>query len=166
MISWSPHPHLPHEVGRVNGVTVARCSRSMADDGRPWKAWTTDRELEGRGDTPEDAKAWLETEYRLRVVRRMQLPEITPGMLASDILKAACETAGITVAQAKGDDRTPLVAFARWRVMAILRDRKWSLQRIADILGGRDHSTICHGLAQWERLQGHVTTPKKGKAKA
>ena len=70
----------------------------------------------------------------------------------TQIIKAACEAAGLTVAEAESATRTRIIARKRFHAMAILRARGWSTPRIGEVLGGRDHTTVVHGLRMHERL--------------
>jgi hypothetical protein len=62
-------------------------------------------------------------------------------------VREACLEAGMTVAEACGEGRTARMSAKRFHVMTILRDRHgWSTTRIGRALGGRDHTTVIHGL--------------------
>lgn len=56
MITWSPHPFLPHDEGRINGVVVARCGRTMADGDRAFMVTVRDGSGPYWGATAFDAK--------------------------------------------------------------------------------------------------------------
>lgn len=42
------------------------------------------------------------------------------------------------------------LSFARWALMWALRQHDWTLVAIGQALGGRDHTTVLHGIRQAE----------------
>lgn len=70
---------------------------------------------------------------------------------------AACEIAGISVAEARGPSRLKDVSYKRFHVMAILRSWGRSLPQIGRLLN-RDHTTILHGLRRWETIDADILT--------
>jgi len=64
----------------------------------------------------------------------------------------ACELAGISLKLARSPDRDRKTARKRWHVMAILREWGRSSPQIGRLLN-RDHTTVLHGIARWQKLQ-------------
>ncbi len=70
------------------------------------------------------------------------------------ILEIAAEYFGVTVEDLKGRSRSARIALQRQMVMYIMREATGaSLPQIAQVLGGRDHTTILHG---YERVSNEL----------
>jgi hypothetical protein len=85
----------------------------------------------------------------------VELPFMARTM--ANIAGEIAERHGVTLADLKGPGRYRAIAWPRHEVMWTLYqernadgDRRWSLARIARFLGGRDHSTILHGVRAHE----------------
>ena len=62
------------------------------------------------------------------------------------ILEIGAEFFGVTVAELKGRNRSARIALQRQIVMYVMREETGaSLPQIAQVLGGRDHTTVLHG---------------------
>jgi len=61
-------------------------------------------------------------------------------------LRALADFYGLTVEDITGKSRTKRIIPARHHAMAVLRQRGWSYPEIGRKLGGRDHSTVIHGI--------------------
>lgn len=71
----------------------------------------------------------------------------------NDFLLAVSKHFGIKSSLLKGDTRAKPVAFPRQVLMYILRtDLRLSLNEIGFLLGGRDHTTVMHGVEKISRL--------------
>jgi chromosomal replication initiation ATPase DnaA len=77
------------------------------------------------------------------------------------IAEAISKAHGIGVAELKGPSRLQAISIARfelmWRLYAIRRadgSRAYSLPMIGRFLGGRDHTTILHGIRRWQAIRG------------
>ena len=69
-------------------------------------------------------------------------------VLAADIFAAAAAHAGLSLPEFLGPERRPAVSHPRQRAMFVTRAIRpdLSLPRIGQIAGGRDHTTVLHGL--------------------
>jgi chromosomal replication initiator protein len=63
-----------------------------------------------------------------------------------ETLRVAAGIFGFTITELKGDSRYTELVRARWAVMLAMRERGVSTPRIGAALGGRDHTTVLHGL--------------------
>lgn len=73
------------------------------------------------------------------------------------VVAAAAAICGLTPAMLTGRTRVRRAVCARWLAMAALHERLgMSSAAIGAVLGGRDHSTVLHGLARVEcaRVEG------------
>jgi chromosomal replication initiator protein len=63
------------------------------------------------------------------------------------ILKMVCESFGVTLKDLQGKKRTQNLVIPRHLAMYLLRnDLDLNLETIGQLLGGRDHTTIMHGI--------------------
>jgi hypothetical protein len=72
---------------------------------------------------------------------------ITTPILAKQILRECAGEGGLNVEELTGDRRDAVAV--RWRQKAMYRMSKelgWSTPRIGRELGGRDHTTVMHGI--------------------
>ena len=71
----------------------------------------------------------------------------------NEILKVVCETYGVTLKDITGKKRTKNLVDPRQIAMYLLRqDIGLNLQSIGQLLGGRDHTTIMHGIEKVSKL--------------
>ena len=88
----------------------------------------------------------------LPVVQQLLGPAVTPTSPSrrpnpNDLLKLVCETYGITLKDLVGKKRTANLVVPRQLAMYLLRqDIGLNLESIGQLLGGRDHTTIMHGI--------------------
>lgn len=76
--------------------------------------------------------------------------DLKPTMRA--IAQRFSEDCGYSVAALTGPSRSAPLAKARQELMWLLRQQeRWSLPQIGRFLGGRDHTTIIHGVRQHQR---------------
>lgn len=68
------------------------------------------------------------------------------------VLRRAAERNGFIVSQLTGECRKRPLVRCRWAVMRALTEKGWSSPRIGRLLGGRDHTTILHGLKEADAL--------------
>ena len=59
---------------------------------------------------------------------------------------------GLTPDELTGGNRTRQPVELRFAVMLVLSERGWSYSQIGRLLGGRDHSSVSHGLARGRGL--------------
>jgi hypothetical protein len=72
--------------------------------------------------------------------------------LARLLLNAAAAKHGVPVSDILSDRRPNRVVHCRWELMWELRQQTtWSTPQIAKFLGGRDHTTILHGVKRHEQ---------------
>lgn len=76
------------------------------------------------------------------------IPEIAGTRITIDlILNSVAGTTGISVSEIKGDKRTRIVVQARHLAMYLARElTDTSLPKIGERFGGRDHTTVMHGV--------------------
>ncbi len=71
----------------------------------------------------------------------------------NQVLKIVCETYGVTLKDITGKSRTQQLVVPRQLAMYILRqDAGLNLESIGHMLGGRDHTTIMHGIDKVRKL--------------
>lgn len=66
------------------------------------------------------------------------------------ILDAIAQRHEITVADIKGPSRRHCFTVPRQEACSSLRAIGWSVEKIGDLLGGRHHTTVMHGIKQHE----------------
>lgn len=76
-----------------------------------------------------------------------------------DELNLVCHKHGVTLDMLKGKRRTKPIALARHEAMYRLRQLGMSYPRIGTILGGRDHSTVIHGVRTHAQRNGLEAPP-------
>ena len=69
-------------------------------------------------------------------------------ILQRSVVRSAANLTRYTVAEITGADRSPPLCRVRWACMVALRQRGLSLPQIGRQMGGRDHTTVMHGLAR------------------
>lgn len=76
-----------------------------------------------------------------------------------DDVRRICDAHGLTVEAIERDDHHRPVTHCRFEVMARLRTRGWSTPKIGVHVGGRDHTTVMHGLKRFAVLvaEGKIT---------
>jgi chromosomal replication initiator protein len=110
----------------------------------------TVRELEGALTSVIAGSRLTGTPITLRSAR-LALQDDTllqrPASSPDRILKAVCQHFEVTVADLCSPRRPQALSFARQSAMFLLRERtELSLSEIGVLLGGRDHTTILHGV--------------------
>jgi len=115
---------------------------------------STVRELEGALTGVVAGSRLTGTPITLRSAR-MALQDDTllqrPASSPDRILKAVCTRFEVTVADLCSPRRPQALSFARQCGMYLLRERtELSLSEIGALLGGRDHTTILHGIRKVE----------------
>lgn len=72
---------------------------------------------------------------------------------ADRIIDAVARAAEIPRQDLIGPRRTDRLAFARFALFKMLQDRGFTLKEIGAACGGRDHSTIIHGLRRYREFE-------------
>jgi chromosomal replication initiator protein len=67
------------------------------------------------------------------------------------IIEATARIYGVRVADIKGPSRAALYSRPRNECFWLLRRKRYSYRKIGEILGGRDHSTVIHGIKKFEK---------------
>lgn len=79
--------------------------------------------------------------------------DVRPSIHPDDVLRVVCEMYAIKPTQLKGTRRDASLVKARHLCMYILKeDLKATLVDIGNLLGGRDHTTIMHGVSKIRAL--------------
>ncbi len=68
-------------------------------------------------------------------------------------IDAACAVFGFSRADLTGNARFAGLVRARWAVMLAMHRRGYSTPRIGRALGGRDHTTVMHGLLRGKLIE-------------
>jgi chromosomal replication initiator protein len=112
------------------------------------------RELEGALTTVIAGAKLTNTPLSLRSARAAVHDDALshrPSSSPERILKAVCQHFEVTTADLCSPRRPQALSFARQAAMYLLRERtELSLSEIGDALGGRDHTTILHGIRKIE----------------
>jgi len=126
------------------------------------------RELEGALTSVVASAKLTHTTLTLRSARAalqddalLQRPASSPDR----ILKSVCQHFEVTMADLCSPRRPQALSFARQAAMYLLRERtELSLSEIGGLLGGRDHTTILHGIRKIDeemagdsRVRDHLT---------
>ncbi|MSR47308.1 MAG: hypothetical protein EXS13_09625 [Planctomycetes bacterium] len=117
---------------------------------------TNVRELEGALTSVLAGAKLTGTTVSLRTARTalqddalLQRPASSPDR----ILKAVCQHFEVTMADMSSPRRPQALSFARQSAMYLLRERtELSLSEIGGLLGGRDHTTILHGIRKIDAI--------------
>jgi len=106
-----------------------------------WECWTDKCPLMGKTRRPP-------SQDQLQELRRRGEAQRVMGAVrgASQIIEAVATAHGLTVAEVCGNSRTTAFCEARHEAMYYLRQTGMQLKQIGFALGGRDHSTIIHGI--------------------
>lgn len=103
---------------------------------------------------PSDDEIWAQAAqaYRLQVAA-MTVPACHPARsTAKRIIAQVAEQHGLTAAELLGATRVRSIAYARQEAMwRISRELGRSLPEIGRMMGGRDHTTVLHGIRAHER---------------
>jgi len=75
-----------------------------------------------------------------------------PLRFACVITRASIET-GVKVSEIRGASRSYHLCRPRWAVMAAMHRAGWSTPQIGHMLGGRDHTTVLHGIKRARELE-------------
>ena len=89
-------------------------------------------------------------------------PRVVPAEVREDgeaIIGRVAARHGLTADLLRGADRTHAACVARFEAMWTLYEarladgrRRFSLPQVGRLLGGRDHSTVMHGVRRWEEI--------------
>lgn len=122
--------------------------------GRPCKPWTgSDKDqlaqLVSIGMSVKDIASAMgrsrNSIYESIARFRVHQPKATP-VHSSVVLRDVAEETGVSVEEITGQSKRRRVAYARQQAMYALSVRtRLSTVRIGQLLGGRDHSTVCWG---------------------
>lgn len=86
-----------------------------------------------------------------------KLRDEKPSVHPDDVVNAVCDFYNIKSTQLKGVRRDAFLVKARQVCMYLLKTRlNITLVEIGNLLGGRDHTTIMHGI---EKIEGLKNTP-------
>lgn len=80
-------------------------------------------------------------------------PGVSPRLSLRDILRAANEATGVPVDDIIGRSRKKYICVLRNEVMLLAQGEGYSLGQIGRALGGRDHTTILHGIKNAKKRQ-------------
>jgi chromosomal replication initiation ATPase DnaA len=85
-----------------------------------------------------------------------------PTFLAHQIIAETAEKHGITVRQMKQGGRARMYSWPRQEAMYRIYTELhgYSLPRIGRLLGGRDHTTVIHGIRRFAERSGHTKRVK------
>jgi chromosomal replication initiator protein len=72
--------------------------------------------------------------------------------MRNPIVKRAARIIGSNVSELNGHSRDSRLVRARWAVMHVMRQGGKSLPQIGRDVGGRDHTTVMHGLKRADEL--------------
>lgn len=76
----------------------------------------------------------------------------TPVWIARKMLEEVADQTGFTAQQIVGPQRhVDLVAARHYLMWRLRRETTWSLPEIGRFLGGRDHTTVLHGVRKWDQ---------------
>jgi hypothetical protein len=76
----------------------------------------------------------------------------TPVWVVRAMLQEVAEASRLTPEQIVGQQRNVRIVAARHYLMwRLRRETTWSLPQIGRFLGGRDHTTVLHGIRSWEK---------------
>ena len=91
-----------------------------------------------------------EVQYTMQAIA----PRYYPWAVRLDtMVQRAADAIAVSPATLLGNHSARHIVRARWAVMAALRNADWSLTRIGRAIGGRDHTTVMHGLREGEKLR-------------
>jgi len=102
--------------------------------------------------------AAAEGELRLSKALMIQAEAANRQQRALDEVDAVCLLYGVTETQLKSRVRTRAIAEPRHELMRRLRNEHgWMFKEIGFLLGGRDHTTIIHGVRAAEAKFQHLS---------
>ena len=81
------------------------------------------------------------------------IPAQSANRATERVFRKVCAASGVTKRQLLGKTRKAEVCRARFAVMLALRHGGMSLPKIGQELGGRDHSTVFHGIKRAEAMR-------------
>lgn len=68
-------------------------------------------------------------------------------MIISQIINAVCEEGGVSKEELLSSRRFRQLSYKRWAAFILFRDHtSLSLPRIGAVMGGKDHTSVAHGL--------------------
>ena len=95
----------------------------------------------------------ISTEVAEEVLRDLFPQGVTRALTIEQIQAAVCELFHVSVADVRGDRRQQSIAYPRHIAMYLCRElTDVSLPKIGTKFGGRDHSTVLHGVNKITRL--------------
>ncbi len=111
------------------------------------------RELEGALNRVTAYAQLHQEPISLPLAQRILQPQQTPLDHSPDaILKAVAQEFGLTINDLTGPRRTRRIAVPRQIAMYLMRDLgQLSFPQIGEFLGGRDHTTVMHGVTKVEK---------------
>lgn len=87
--------------------------------------------------------------FHNQVESQLSVRKLNPNQ----IVKIICETYGVTLKDLTGKSRTQTLVVPRQLAMYVLRqDSGLNLESIGQLLGGRDHTTVMHGIEKVTKL--------------
>lgn len=89
-------------------------------------------------------------------------PITTPRAHLLTVISEIAASRGVTYPEIVGDRGLKHISQARQEVMSELRDMGLTLVRIGLLLGGRDHTTVGHGIAAHHRRLGNKSPLRGG----
>ena len=124
--------------------------------------WAADR---GRPSTPVVPRARFDnpapcpvkvSPYGMSFTYGEETDDPAPFMM--QIVREVAKQYGLSADAIIGERRTREVIVARQHAMwRLVRAQRWSMRRIGQVLGGRDHTTICHGAKRHEQRMREAT---------
>lgn len=108
-----------------------------------------------------DLTAWRDAVFEAEAAKaaaaqekaRRFAPMDRPAMRMRDIVEAVAISSGLTVTQIVGPDRTAKASHPRQRAFLLCKRAGFSTTQIGRFFGGRDHTTVLHGVAQAEKRE-------------
>jgi chromosomal replication initiation ATPase DnaA len=86
--------------------------------------------------------------------RIMDKAEHDAHVAMSEIAKTVAQQYGMTVERLKSHDRRTIFSVPRRKAWKLCHDAGYSLPMIGRCFGGRDHTTILHGIRRLEAMNG------------
>lgn len=142
---WKQHPRIlriAYSQGRARTTREAMLERELKQARQKMsdKAYCISDKIEVRKRiTPAEVSVIIKIEEQSRQ------PET-----GKRLVQSVADCFSITYGELIGDGRARRYVEARVVVVAVLRERGWSFPKIGRLLGGRDHSTICHAMNIFE----------------
>lgn len=129
----------------------------ICDDDRSARVERQVREAQARAAELEvQLTALREANRRAEELRKQIDDESAPRrtfVSTKDIIRLAANVAGITVAEMMGPGRSTKFVQARFAVYLVSQERGLSTPEIGRRVGGRDHSSVLHGIARAKDME-------------